>query len=73
MALPHMMQAFGERQPAGILHVAAIDDVAQRPHATPRLVLKLDLPHGFEIDRRDLLAAAQIGDGFRARFAAATR
>ncbi len=66
VALPHMMQAFGERQAAGILDVASIDDVAQRPDAMPRLVLKLDLPHGFEIDRRDLLAAAQIGDGLGA-------
>ena len=42
--LPHVMQTLGERQPAGILHMAAINDVADRPHAAPHMILKLDLP-----------------------------
>ena len=73
VALPHVMQAFGERQPAGILHVAAIDDVAQRPHPPPRCIFKLDLPHGFQIDRRDLLAARADRRWFPHALAAATR
>ena len=67
MALPHMVQALGERQPSGILHVTAVDDEAERPHLPPRLLFKLDPPDGFEIDGGDLLARAQIGDGFGAR------
>jgi len=53
VALPHVMQTFCQRQSAGILHVAAIADVAHRPHAAPRVLFELDLPHGFDIDRRD--------------------
>src|SRR5580704_9793462 len=64
VALPHIMQALGDAEPAGILHMAAVDDVGERPHLAARLVLELDPPHGFEIDAGDLLAAAQIGDGF---------
>lgn len=58
VALPDVMQALGKRQPAGILHMAAIDNVAQRPQPPPRRILKRDLPHDFQIDRRDLLATA---------------
>src|SRR5215831_21100611 len=63
VALPHMMQTLRQRQPAGILHVAAIDDVAHRPHTAPGTLFELDLPHRFDIDRRDLLARAQIAQG----------
>src|ERR1700728_1671859 len=31
VALPHVMHALGNRQPPGILDVAAVDGVAQRP------------------------------------------
>ena len=64
VALPHIVHAIGDIEPTGILHMAAVDDVAQRPHLTPRFVFKLDPPHSFEIDAGDLLATAQIGDGF---------
>src|SRR6202171_3227338 len=63
VALPHIMQALLDREPAGILHMAAVDDVGERPHLAARLVLELDPPHRLEIDGGDLLAAAQIGDG----------
>ena len=43
--------------------MAAVDDVAERPHLPARLVLELDPPHRLQIDAGDLLAAAQIGDG----------
>ena len=62
-----MMQTFRTRQPAGILHMTAIDDVAHRPHAAPRVLFELDLAHGFDIDRRDLFARAQIVQRFGAR------
>ena len=67
MTLPDVMHALGKRQPSGILHVAAIDDEAQRPHLPPRFLLELDPPHRFQIDGRDLFAGAQIGDGLFAR------
>ena len=67
MTLPDMMHALRKRQPPGILHMAAIDDEAQRPHLPPRFLLELDPPHRFQIDRRHLLARAQIGDGLLAR------
>src|ERR1700684_3457535 len=63
MALPDIVHALLDREPAGILHVAAVDDVGERPHLAARLVLELDAPHRLEIDAGDLLAAAQIGDG----------
>ena len=50
MALPHVMHALGERQPPGILHVAAVDDEAQRPHLPPRLLFELDPPDRLQID-----------------------
>jgi len=67
VALAHEVQAFGERQPAGILDVAAVDDVAERPHLAPGLVFELDTPHRFEVDAGDLLARPQIGDGLGPR------
>src|ERR1700689_1743934 len=63
VALPHIVHALLDREPAGILHVAAVDDVGERPHLAARLVLELDPPHRLEIDAGDLLAAAPIGDG----------
>jgi len=60
MALAHVMQTFRQRQPAGILHVAAINDVTHRPHAASRVLFELDLAHRFDIDRRDLFARPQI-------------
>ena len=63
VALPHVMQALRKGQPAGILHMAAVDDVADRRHPLPGFVLELDLAHGLDIDARDLLAPAQIIDG----------
>src|ERR1700730_16596222 len=63
MALPHIMHALLDREPAGILHVAAVDDIGERPHLAARLVLELDPPHRFQIDAGDLLTVTQIGDG----------
>ena len=51
VTLPHVMHALGKRQPAGILHVAAVDDEAQRPDLPPRRLFQLDPPHRFR-DRR---------------------
>src|SRR6202030_3527680 len=62
VALPYIVHALLDREPAGILHMAAVDDVGERPHLAARLVLELDPPHRFQIDAGDLLAAAQIGD-----------
>ena len=73
VTLPHVMHAFGERQPAGILHVAAIDDVAQRAHAPPRLVFELDPAQRFHIDRGDLFARRADNRWSADRSAAATR
>ena len=67
MTLPDVMHAFRKRQPSGILHMAAIDDEAQRPYLPPRFLLELDPPHRFQIDCRHLFAPAQIGDGLLAR------
>ena len=46
VTLPHVMHALRKRQPAGILHVAAVDDEAERPDLLPRLLFELDPPHG---------------------------
>ena len=45
VTLPHMMHALGERQPPGILDVAAVDDEAERPDLPPRWLFQLDPPH----------------------------
>src|SRR5580692_3030669 len=63
VALPHVVHALLDREPAGILHVAAVDDVGERPHLAARLVFEFDPPYRFQIDAGDLLTPAQIGDG----------
>src|SRR5271163_2832731 len=67
MTLSHVMHTFGERQASGILRVASIDDETQRPDLARLSLLELDPPHRFQIHAGDLLAGAQIGDGFFAR------
>ena len=66
VALAHMVQLLLEREPAGILHVSAVDHVAERRHPRLWLALDPDRAHAFEVDRRHLLARAQISDGARA-------
>src|SRR5580698_9906244 len=66
VALPYIVYAFVNTEPAGILHMAAIDDVAERLHLPPRLVFKLDPPHRLQIDAGDLLTGPQIRDRFLA-------
>ena len=62
MTVPNQMSLRIERQPAGILRVAAVDTVHQRAHLPLRMRHQRDLTPGFEIDACDLLALAQIGD-----------
>ncbi len=63
VALPHdSARLSAQREPPGILNMTAVDDVAKRPHLPPRFVFEFDPPHGFEIDRGDLLAFAQVLD-----------
>src|SRR5215510_16192271 len=52
-----------ERQPAGILHMAAISDIGQRADTLLRRVVEPDRAHHFTIDVGGLLAGAQIFDG----------
>src|SRR4051794_27223414 len=66
MALLHVAELVGQREPPGILHVAAIDHIGQRADALPRFVLEPDRPHHFAIDIGGLLTAAQIFHGFAA-------
>ena len=66
VALQHVAQLLGRRQPAGILHMAAIDDIDQRADALPRLVLQPHRSLHLAVDRSDLFTLAQIGDGGRA-------
>ena len=56
VALPHMVETFGKSQAPCILHVAAIDEVADRLYVAAGMVFKLDLPRGFHINGCDLLA-----------------
>ena len=63
MALADVAQLLLERQPPGILHMAAIDHVSQRADALPRLVVEPHRAHHLAIDGGDLFALAQIGDG----------
>jgi hypothetical protein len=63
VTLPDVVQTLVERQPPRVLHVAAVDDEAKRPHLSARRFFELDAPHRFQINRGDLLARAQIGDG----------
>ena len=58
-----MTELFRQRQPPGILHMAAVDHIGQRADALARLVLKPDRAHHLAIDRGDLFARAQICDG----------
>ena len=60
MALAHMMQLLVEREPAGILLVAAVDHVAERLHALLRVVVEPHRAPGLAIDHGDLLALAQV-------------
>jgi hypothetical protein len=63
MALLDVSQLFGRREPAGILHVTAVDHISERADPLPGFVLKPDRAHDFVIDAGGLLAAAQIVDG----------
>src|SRR5947199_5243652 len=65
MALSDVAQLFGERQPARILNVTAIDHISQRADALSRLILQPHRSDHFAIDGRDLLARPQVGDGCR--------
>src|SRR5262249_62245081 len=47
VALPHMVETFGKSQAPRILHVAAIDEVAERPYATAGMVFNTDPQPGF--------------------------
>src|SRR5262245_64589635 len=60
------MQLLLERETAGVLHVSAVDHVAERRHPPLRLLLQPDRADALAVDRRHLLAGAQIGDGARA-------
>ena len=62
VALDDMAVLLGERQPAGILHMAAVDDVSECGDTLARIILQPHRAHHLAIDRRDLLARAQIGD-----------
>ena len=61
--LQHMAQLFRRRQPPGILHMAAVDHVDECADALACLVLQPDRSFHLAVDRGDLLALAQIGDG----------
>src|SRR5947207_8252981 len=67
MALPHQMKLLLDVEPAGILRMAAVDDVDERAHPPSRLAAERDRSRGFAIDHRDLLARAQILDRVRPR------
>src|SRR5262245_31351185 len=61
VALADVMQLLLQRQPAGVLRMAAVDRVADRVDPTLWISLEPDAPHRLAIDRRDLLAPPQIG------------
>src|SRR5262245_62343631 len=63
VALTHVVQLLLEREPSGILHMPAIDHVAQRLHPAFGPALEPDRAHAFAVDGGDLLARAQVGDG----------
>src|SRR3989337_1076069 len=46
----------------GILRMPPVDEVAQRLELPARAVEQADWPHGLDIDVRDLLPLAQIGE-----------
>ncbi|MDA9455816.1 hypothetical protein XI00_16525 [Bradyrhizobium sp. CCBAU 21359] len=62
MALDDMAVLLGEREAAGILHMAAVDDIGERGDALARIVLQPHRAHHLAIDRGDLLARPQIRD-----------
>src|SRR5450759_864902 len=62
MSLQHVTELLRQRQPPGILPMTAVDDVNKGADALPRLVLQPYRPHYLAVDRRDLLARAQVGD-----------
>ena len=66
VTLLHVTQLLRQRQPAGILNMAAIDDIDQRADALSRLVLQPHRSLHLAVDRSDLFTLAQIGDGGRA-------
>src|SRR5437660_468694 len=63
VTLTNVMQLLLERKPAGILPVSTVDHVAQCRHPLLGLALEPDRARAFAIDRGDLFARAQIGDG----------
>src|SRR5450759_5998743 len=60
MSLQHVTELLRQRQPPGILPMTAVDDVNKGADALPRLVLQPHRPHDLAVDRRDLLARAQV-------------
>ena len=62
MALLHEAQLVAQRQPPGILHMAAIDHIGQRADPLAGFVFEPHGTHHFAIDMGGLLAAAQILD-----------
>src|SRR3954469_15377411 len=62
VSLPHQAELLRQRQPAGILHMAAVDYVSERADPLPGLVFQPDRTHYLAIDIGGLLAAAQIVD-----------
>jgi hypothetical protein len=63
VSLQHVAQLFCRRQPSGILYMAAVDHIDQGADALAHLVLQPHRSFHLAIDRGDLLALAQIGDG----------
>jgi len=61
--LAHQMKLRCEIEPAGILHVAAVDHVDERRHAPLAFAKQGDRAHRLAIDAGRLLARAQVRDG----------
>ena len=66
VSLPDVAQLLAEREPPGILHMAAIDHISQRADPLPGFVFQPDRAHHLAIDMGGLLAAAQIIHGIGA-------
>src|SRR5262249_8693520 len=62
VTLTHVMELLLEREPPGILRMAAIDHVAERAHRALGLALEPHAPFTLAVNRGDLLALAQIRD-----------
>src|SRR5262245_10281822 len=62
VSLAHVVDLLLEREPPGILRMAAIDHVADRRHHALRVALEPHLPDEFPINHGHLLARAQIAD-----------